>query len=141
MLTGVGSPRHLAVPIRLPAPLLPRPTLLKPHRSPCDTRHDSPPAHMPCMCDQTLRCKGQTLGATASGQGTGQSRGLLGPAGRRCRAGEAVKGARQGKGQGPGAKVARKGSSGSRALVVTRQQEEAWQTRFVLTCCVCCVLY
>ncbi|KAL0038702.1 hypothetical protein WJX79_003946 [Trebouxia sp. C0005] len=81
LVSGLCSPRHLAVPVRLPAPLLPR-------------------------------------------QGRGQSRGLLGPAVPRRGAREGTKSR-----QGQDAKVARKGSNGCRALTVTRQQEEAWQTR------------
>lgn len=122
---GLCSPRHLAVPVRLPAPLLPRPTP-QPHRHHCD-RHQAA-APRPCMRQQAQRCKGHSSGASAPGQGRGQSRGLLGPAVPRRGAREGTKSR-----QGQDAKVARKGSNGCRALTVTRQQEEAWQTRLLLT--------
>ncbi len=119
------SPRHLAVPVRLPAPLLPRPTP-QPHRHHCD-RHQLAP--LPCMRQQAQRCKGPATGAAATGQGRGQSRGLLGPAAPQRGGRESTRAARQG--QEP--KVARKPGSGSRALVLTRQQEENWQTRCATT--------
>jgi len=121
---GLCSPRHLAVPVRLPAPLLPRPTP-QPHRHHCD-RHQAA-APLSCMRQQAQRCKGHSSGAAAPGQDRGQSRGLLGPAVPRRGAREGTKASRQGQ----EAKVARKGSNGCRALIVTRQQEEAWQTRLL----------
>jgi len=66
---GLCSPRHLAVPVRLPAPLLPRPTP-QPHRHHCD-RHQAA-APLPCMRQQAQRCKGHSSGAAAPGQGRGQ---------------------------------------------------------------------
>ncbi len=120
---GLCSPRHLAVPVRLPAPLLPRPSP-QPHRHHCD-RHQAA-APLPCMRQSAQRCKGHNSGASAPGQGRGQSRGLLGPAVPRRGAREGTKTR-----QGQEAKVARKGGNGCRALIVTRQQEEAWQTRLL----------
>lgn len=120
---GLCSPRHLAVPVRLPAPLLPRPSP-QPHRHHCD-RHQAA-APLPCMRQQAQRCKGHMSGASAPGQGRGQSRGLLGPAVPRRGAREGTKPR-----QGQEAKGARKGGNGCRALIVTRQQEEAWQTRLL----------
>lgn len=122
---GSCSPRHLAVPVRLPAPLLPRPSP-RPHRHHCD-RHQAA-ARLPCMRQQAQCCKGLSSGAAAPGQGRGQSRGLLGPAVPRRGAREGTKTR-----QGQEAKGARKGGSGCRALIVTRQQEEAWQTRLPFT--------
>ncbi|DBB00057.1 hypothetical protein WJX77_006620 [Trebouxia sp. C0004] len=119
--SGLCSPRHLAVPVRLPAPLLPRPTP-QPHRHHCDRHQVAAP--LPCTRQQAQRCKGHTSGAAAPGQSRGQSRGLLGPVVPRRDAKEGTKSR-----QGQEAKVARKGSNGCRALIVTRQQEEAWQTR------------
>lgn len=121
---GSCSPRHLAVPVRLPAPLLPRPTP-QPHRHHCDRHHTAAP--LPCLRQQPHHCQGHTSRGASSGHGRGQSRGLLGPAVPRRAGREGAKGTKQGQ----ESKLARKGglTSGCRTLTVTRQQEEAWQTR------------
>lgn len=115
LASGLCSPRHLAVPVRLPAPLLPRPTPQPcPHHS--SRRHASPPR---CSQHTTHRKGRSTEAVRGAGQGRGQVRGLLGP-------GVPERGPP--KGSKPG-KAGSKGSNGLRMVVPTRQQEESWQTR------------
>ena len=121
-IAGLHSPRHLAVPVRLPAPLLPRP---RSHPQPCphhpasSRRHASPP----CLDQHTAHQKCHSTGAVrGTGQGRGQVRGLLGP-------GAPERGGSKGSKQGKAGKVVSKVSNGCRAVVPTRQQEESWQTR------------
>lgn len=116
---GMYSPRHLAVPVRLPAPLLPRPTPQpRPHHH-ASRQHAAPP----CSHHHTPHQKCHSTGAArGAGQGRGQVRGLLGP-------GALERGGLKGSKQGKAGKAVGKGSNGCRAVVPTRQQEESWQTR------------
>ena len=121
-IAGLCSPRHLAVPVRLPAPLLPRPhPQPRPHHH-ASRRHASPP----CLDQHTSHQKCPSIGAVrGAGQGRGQVRGLLGP-------GAPERGGLKGSKQGKASKVVSKVSNGGRAVVPTWQQEESWQTRCAL---------